>query len=74
VRPTTQDYQERASDDANNAILWKKTKNASHSTASQSMTVVAAATAAETQNRRETQKPAGKRVPAGKPVFFTSGL
>ncbi len=38
-----------------------------HTTALQSMTVAGAATAAETQKQRE--KPAGKHVPAGKPVL-----
>jgi len=38
-----------------------------YTTASQSMTVAGAATAAETQKLRE--KPAGKHVPAGKPVL-----
>lgn len=38
-----------------------------HTTASQSMTVAGAATATETQKQRE--RPAGKHVPAGKPVL-----
>ena len=55
---------ERASNDA---TLWRKGKNASHSTDLQPMTVACAVTAAEAQKRQE--KPAGKHMPAGKAVL-----
>ena len=55
-------FREHASGDAT-----LRERASRYTTASQSMTVAGAATAAETQKLRE--KPAGKHVPAGKPVL-----